>query len=132
MAIGSGTASETIFNVAEGKWQLTVEAKDSSGTAIYRGRTDVEILSNQTTYVSIELAPASTSGDLAMNVSWQEGDGINWTKYSQNPVLDFGSVGSWNDVGVRSPTILHNGISYKLWFVGINGSNYRIGYATSP
>lgn len=131
IAIGEGVATGTIFNVAEGKWLLTIDAKDSTGTAIYRGRTDVEILSNQTTYVSIELAPAESSGDLAINVSWNEGDGINWTKYEGNPVLDLGASGSWDDYHINNPTVIFNGTSYEMWFTGSDGVNSQIGYATS-
>ena len=131
IAIGEGVATGTIFNVAEGKWLLTIDAKDSTGTAIYRGRTDVEILSNQTTYVSIELAPAESSGDLAINVSWNEGDGISWTKYSENPVLDLGQNGSWDDYHITHPTAIYNGTNYEMWYTGYDGNNYRIGYAYS-
>ncbi len=130
LAVDSGSASGVVYNVAEGKWQLTVEAKDSLGNVIYRGRTDVEVLNNQTTYVSIELAPASTSGDLALNVTWGAGDGINWTKSASNPVLDLGSAGSWDDQLVNNPCVIYDGTTYKMWYAGYK-TNYQIGYATS-
>ncbi len=131
MTVGNGEATDTIFNVAEGNWQLSVQAKDSAGTVIYRGRADVEIINNQTTYVAIELSPASTTGDLSIYVSWAQGDGINWTKDASNPVLQIGSSGSWDDDVIADPTVLFDGEIYKMWYSGSDGSNYRIGYATS-
>lgn len=32
-------------------------------------------------------------------------DGINWTKYSDNPVINPGSEGSWNDLSVLAPDV---------------------------
>jgi predicted GH43/DUF377 family glycosyl hydrolase len=59
-------------------------------------------------------------------------DGITWMKNAANPVLDVGSSGSWDDLMVRSPTVIHDGAIYHMWFSGHDGSTYRIGYATSP
>jgi predicted GH43/DUF377 family glycosyl hydrolase len=58
-------------------------------------------------------------------------DGIVWTKNASNPVLDIGSSGSWDEQGVLSPTVLKNGGTYHMWFTGRDGSNDRIGHATS-
>ena len=58
-------------------------------------------------------------------------DGIVWTKYPGNPVLDLGPSGSWDDVEVPSPSVIFDGIEYKMWYSGMDGSSYRIGYATS-
>ena len=60
-------------------------------------------------------------------------DGINWTKYSGNPVLNYGSAGEWDSYGVGGPTVIKdsNGI-YHMWYFGSNGDgHYKIGYATS-
>ncbi len=60
-------------------------------------------------------------------------DGIAWTKYGGNPVLDVGAPGEWDSNGVTSPCVLVNGSNYEMWYSGVDGSNYvRIGYATSP
>jgi predicted GH43/DUF377 family glycosyl hydrolase len=58
-------------------------------------------------------------------------DGIFWTKYP-TPVLDLGSPTSWDDERVYSPTVIFDGITYHMWYAGYDGSNYRMGYATSP
>jgi len=59
-------------------------------------------------------------------------DGITWTKYAGNPVLDRGPPGSWDVDGVSSPSVLHVGSTYRMWYGGIdNSDDERIGYATS-
>jgi predicted GH43/DUF377 family glycosyl hydrolase len=58
-------------------------------------------------------------------------DGIKWTKYSANPVLDIGSLFSWDDYQVTSPTVIYNGSAYEMWYTGYDSSNQRIGYANS-
>ena len=57
-------------------------------------------------------------------------DGFNWTKYVSNPVLNFGL--SWEATHVQMPSVLKDDDgSYKMWYMG-QGSNWQIGYATSP
>jgi predicted GH43/DUF377 family glycosyl hydrolase len=67
-------------------------------------------------------------------------DGISWTRYAGNScsgtsgpgcVLDKGTAGSWDDVAVRKPTVVYDGALYHMWFSGLDGANWRIGYATS-
>jgi predicted GH43/DUF377 family glycosyl hydrolase len=58
-------------------------------------------------------------------------DGIVWTKCEGNPVLDLGELGDWDDVGPSDPSVLFEDGKYKMWYSGDDGSNYRIGYATS-
>ncbi|MCZ7404801.1 MAG: hypothetical protein O8C67_07710 [Candidatus Methanoperedens sp.] len=59
-------------------------------------------------------------------------DGINWTKYSGNPVLNPGGNGGWDDKHVYHQTVLKDNTSYKMWYIGLESSDIgRIGYATS-
>lgn len=58
-------------------------------------------------------------------------DGLNWTKYSENPVLNVGSAGAWDDTVLTVPTVLYGNSTYHLWYTGFDGTYYRIGYATS-
>ncbi|MBC8236139.1 hypothetical protein H8E77_41865, partial [bacterium] len=58
-------------------------------------------------------------------------DGIVWTNYEGNPVLDVGVPGAWDDYHVFGPSVLFDDGTYKMWYTGYDGSNYRIGYATS-
>jgi len=58
-------------------------------------------------------------------------DGVIWTKYASNPVVDLGPSGAWDSAGVGDPTVLFDGSTYHMWFMGDNGVSNRIGYATS-
>jgi len=58
-------------------------------------------------------------------------DGIVWTKYEGNPVLDLGVPGAWDDSHVWAPSVLFYDGTYKMWYSGNDASNERIGYATS-
>lgn len=59
----------------------------------------------------------------------------SWTKYGSNPVLGLGSGGSFDDERVIFPTVLYEpadtGREWKMWYTGLDGSKYRIGYAYS-
>ena len=57
-------------------------------------------------------------------------DGITWTKYAGNPVLDVGAPGSWDTNYRGRPTVVKVGGLYHMWFNGY--ANSSIGYATSP
>ncbi len=60
-------------------------------------------------------------------------DGINWDRYTRNPVLKGGSVGEWDNNGVGYPTVMQIGDgSYVMWYGGGSGTNKGIGFATSP
>lgn len=60
-------------------------------------------------------------------------DGINWTKFSGNPVMSPGPAGSWDDDAVHSPNVFrdHRGI-YQMYYSGNGLPSASIGYATSP
>jgi predicted GH43/DUF377 family glycosyl hydrolase len=60
-------------------------------------------------------------------------DGVIWGKAdSVNPVLDIGIPGSWDDVWVMHPTVIFDGTTYHMWYMGWGGNIPQIGYATSP
>jgi len=58
-------------------------------------------------------------------------DGIVWVKHPDNPVLDLGESGTWDDDYVFGPSVLFDGTEYQMWYTGYDGSHWRIGYATS-
>jgi len=61
-------------------------------------------------------------------------DGTNWTKDPNNPVLDIGASGSWDDTQVfpMAGSVIYDEDKFKMWFGGCNSSNHwQIGYATS-
>jgi predicted GH43/DUF377 family glycosyl hydrolase len=59
-------------------------------------------------------------------------DGINWKKYSGNPVFRSGTTGSWEEYDVFAPMVMYDGVEYKMWYSGeSSASGHKIGYATS-
>jgi predicted GH43/DUF377 family glycosyl hydrolase len=58
-------------------------------------------------------------------------DGLNWQRYSEDPVLSRGAYGSWDYTVVYAGTVLFDEGIYKMWYTGMNGSDYNIGYAAS-
>jgi predicted GH43/DUF377 family glycosyl hydrolase len=54
-------------------------------------------------------------------------DGITWTKYGGNPVIETGAVSQWDENGARSSTVIYESGLYKMWYTGDDD----IGYATS-
>ncbi len=70
-------------------------------------------------------------------------DGLTWTKYDNNiPAVSDGSstngriptgtIGTGDDGGTSSPSVIKDGNTYKMWYSGSDGSNIRLYYATSP
>jgi predicted GH43/DUF377 family glycosyl hydrolase len=66
-------------------------------------------------------------------------DGISWTRYSRNPVLNVGVVGTWDHGRVNDPWVIHENGIYKMWYTGVLYMAFtklivaeQIGYATSP
>ncbi|MFQ6127711.1 MAG: OmpL47-type beta-barrel domain-containing protein [Thermoplasmata archaeon] len=58
-------------------------------------------------------------------------NGTTWTKHGL--VLDVGASGSTDERLVRSPVVVNESGSYKMWYSGMDNSNTdRIHYATSP
>jgi hypothetical protein len=61
-------------------------------------------------------------------------DGIEWTRYSGNPVLTPGAPGFFDAGAVGTPTVMLENSVYKMWYAAstTNPPNQiRIGYATS-
>jgi hypothetical protein len=61
-------------------------------------------------------------------------DGINWTRYSGNPILTKGDTASWENFWIESPAVLWDSATnqYMMWYSGVN-KNWLIqtGLATS-
>ena len=59
-------------------------------------------------------------------------DGINWTKYSGNPVLTRGPSGSWDDHGIYNCEVVFDGMNYHMFYTGTRaGLATQIGHAYS-
>lgn len=66
------TSAELLMqSIVAGAWHLKVEAKDVSGTVLYKGETDVNIIAGTITQVSLSLQPTtSTVGGIYITVTW--------------------------------------------------------------
>lgn len=61
-------------------------------------------------------------------------DGISWTKYVSNPVLQKGTSGQWDDFGVQLGNVIKRGTNdYIMFYSGVNAAwtAWGIGIATS-
>lgn len=66
-------------------------------------------------------------------------DGIIWTKYPGNPVLDLGTAGEWEDFWVGVPAVIKTDSVYEMFYCGVSQGDLSlegidtisIGYATS-
>ena len=64
-------------------------------------------------------------------------DGIVWTKFAGNPVVNVGTAGAWDATQASDPRVLRVGSGYVMFYIGGNippGTSqiYHIGRATSP
>ncbi len=62
-------------------------------------------------------------------------DGINWTKYANNPVMGAGTA-AWEEGGSAYSAVIPVSGGYKMWYTGVNldspiPSETNIGYASS-
>ena len=65
-------------------------------------------------------------GDEKVGYAWSS-DGIHWTKYAENPILE-GTPGTWDEDGIAAPFVIRFGFNdYRMWYQ----SGGQIGYATS-
>ncbi|MFQ6042201.1 MAG: hypothetical protein ACE5PV_15200, partial [Candidatus Poribacteria bacterium] len=53
-------------------------------------------------------------------------DGIVWEKHPDNPVLNLGGSGTWDDYYVSGSTVLSDGTEYQMWYTGSDGARTRI------
>jgi predicted GH43/DUF377 family glycosyl hydrolase len=61
----------------------------------------------------------------------ESSDGLSWTKYAGNPVLQPGPAGAWDSGSICEPRVVHTGAQYYMFYTRCIGSS-GIGLATSP
>jgi predicted GH43/DUF377 family glycosyl hydrolase len=60
-------------------------------------------------------------------------DLVTWTKYPGNPILSWGSTGSWDAGGVEQPDVIFGAKGYVLYYDGFNATSHaKIGLALPP
>jgi hypothetical protein len=67
-------------------------------------------------------------------------DGLNFTRYADNPILEKGELLDWDGFWIESPAVLYDSASntYQMWYTGVgwgpgypNDNKIQIGYAFS-
>jgi predicted GH43/DUF377 family glycosyl hydrolase len=58
-------------------------------------------------------------------------DGLKWTKYKDNPILDIGVQGSWDATHVYCPIVWKEANSWKMIFTGCSTHAFQVGLAIS-
>jgi predicted GH43/DUF377 family glycosyl hydrolase len=115
------TNNPVLSNGAPGQWD-----DESVGTGLNCLKIDNTLYMWYTGWNSIGL----TKSGLATSTN----DGVTWTKYSGNPVLNLGPVGSWDASMVETGTVLLERSTFRMWYdaYGANVTDlWRIGIATS-
>jgi predicted GH43/DUF377 family glycosyl hydrolase len=55
-------------------------------------------------------------------------DGINWTRYSGNPILT--NTESWEESGVYYPTVIKENDQFKMIYMNSNGTGFGMAYSS--
>ncbi len=58
-------------------------------------------------------------------------DGINWERYSGNPILEPGVNDAWDSIFLGGFSIWRENDAYKMWYSGRREDIWKIGYAVS-
>ncbi len=88
-------------------------------------------ISTPGTYPYHEVWVTGTDGSGNGRGLYYIGDRTGWRLGHASPVLDVGAAGAW-DSKVASPrAVIKDGGTYKMWYVGKDGTNLAVGYATS-
>jgi ADP-ribose pyrophosphatase YjhB (NUDIX family)/predicted GH43/DUF377 family glycosyl hydrolase len=93
----------------------------------------------QPTATATPLPPTATS--TPTDTLEPTGDGVHWTKHPNNPVLDVGLDGAWDDTLVGEPRVLRTADGFYMIYAGFDGTQeggkfspfygYGLGAATS-
>ena len=58
-------------------------------------------------------------------------DGVSWTKSASNPVLMPATQTGWEGVDQSTGPVLYRDNKFHMWYNGSNGTEIKVGYATS-
>lgn len=112
----------------------------SSGTGDDAGIFTTSVIKDGATY---KMWYVGNDGSIMRNYYATSSDGLTWTKYdntipsdsdstSTNGRIPRGTTGKGDDSRAFNSTVIKDGSTYKMWYSGDDGSNYRIYFATSP
>lgn len=135
LAYGSGTSfciSEA-FSTDRVRWFTSFKnpilRPGPLGTFEERGVRSHSVIRDSTGY-KMYYAGFRVSTDHSIGLATSS-DGITWTKYPGNPILDGGPPGAWDSLKVTTASVYFDGATYLMWYTGENGSRPAIGLAAS-
>ena len=103
----------------------------SPGSFDARGVGSPCVILNGSTYV-MDYAGTGVDRRHRIGLSTSD-DGIQWTRFFDDPIVDLGPAGSFNESDVRDPWVLKVGAVWHLWCAGRDASGtYHIGHTQSP
>ncbi|MFQ6608497.1 MAG: T9SS type A sorting domain-containing protein [Fidelibacterota bacterium] len=80
---------------------------------------------------------ADTVARVRFGYAWSVDGGVNWTQYTDNPVMDVGEAGEWDGMSIETPCVIKDGDTLKMWYMGYHSNSDffdylgSIGYAWS-
>lgn len=115
------SAGITMDQIPAGKWQLKVEAKDNTGKVKYAGESEVSILEEMTSYVSLTLMPVGSGmGRVSIMVTWGNVIGNkSWYDYALGPIFSAADLPAYPWGVSESKVICDNG-KYRMWFNSVS------------
>jgi len=122
-------SSTTLFAQVEAEWALWFSSRKKSRKLNNQITNKREIISGVCIMRKIAVSCLVTSL-IILTGSILSAQTV-WTKDDGNPVLLKGPAESWDVVAVAFPKVILDGSTFKMWYAGDDGTNWRIGYATS-
>lgn len=117
--ITSASADIAFEDIEAGKWHLKVDAKDSSGIVLYRGKSKVDILAGILTTVNLKVRSiADGTGKIFIEINM--GQNQAWVDHNKNPVMK-SQDNKFNKYGIYQPFLLKDGNLFKMWYTGDAG-----------
>ena len=62
----------------------------------------------------------------------ESADAVHWTEFAAKPVVPLGTQGEFDSDGHANPRVIAVGDQFFMWFLGNDGRQWRVGFATSP
>jgi predicted GH43/DUF377 family glycosyl hydrolase len=130
--LSDSTGDVIIQAIQVGTWHLKIDAKDTSGTILYKGETDVTVQENVVVQLNLTLNPVSSgTGTIYIFVTWGTQNTSQWIDYGGNPVLTRVNNPSLPNC-VRYGKVLADSGYYKMWYCAVySGGVGNIWYAVS-
>ncbi len=104
-------------NVPIGLWKVNIEGRDLNEVLLYSGESEVTIVENNVTTISVFMIPVTTGvGSISINIIWGNPPGTSrWTDFESNPILTKSLIQGFQ-TGVTLPKLLFMGEQYFMWF----------------